>query len=127
MTPMKVHIKLIQQDLLAKETRIIADTDALLKGNRLSYFEGNQYRHDISFLENEIVLQRRGDFSSLTRISHLGNGTSEISSPYGMMKLDVQLCDYRQEAGRWMVEYKVMDGTDAASHLKLIWEIVYPA
>ena len=39
MTPMKVHVKLIQQDLLAKETRIIADTDALLKGNRLSYFE----------------------------------------------------------------------------------------
>jgi uncharacterized beta-barrel protein YwiB (DUF1934 family) len=127
MTPMKVHVKLIQQDLLAKETHVIADTDALLKENKLSYFEGNQYRHDISFLEDEIVLQRRGDFSSLTRISHQGSGTSEVSSPYGQMKLDVQLCDYRQEAGRWMVEYMVMNGSEATSHLRLIWEIVYPA
>lgn len=125
---MKVHIRMTQYDLLEKSTTIILETKALLNDSRLIYMENDgQHKHEITFADEEIVLKRSGKFGSETVLKRYGTGISTVHSPYGDMRLQTKLRYSEQTPEKWIAEYEILEGGNAVTCMRLVWDIAMPA
>ncbi len=126
---MKIRVRLEQYDLLEKTSSILVETNAILKDNTLLYFEADGvHKHEIIFDDSEITLKRKGkQYSSNTVLPKHGAGEASVDSPYGMMKMDARLVNMCRTNEKWSVEYKLFQGNETVTHMRMVWSFTLQA
>ena len=120
---MKVHIRLKRTDFLEKKEEIVADTEGLLNNGRLLYLEEDGLTHqNITFHDDEVIIDRKGRYGSHIVLPDKKNGSCTVYSPYGEMDMDASLCDKEMQEGRWVVEYQIRSEQQLVTHVQLEWE-----
>lgn len=119
---MRVHVRMIRQDMLSGEEEVLLETAGLLNGSRLLYRESEEARQSVSF-GDEIILERHADVSSRTVLRRNGDGFSRVFSPYGTMEMTARLIACTLTPWQWETEYQVLADDEKILHQKLIWQI----
>ena len=121
---MRVTVQLIQKDLSTEETNVIADGPGLLNGRKLVYVEKETgLRHTVTFDDDQVVLERAGEFPSKTVLVENKPGVSTVDSPYGRMVMSTRLKMKSRTPDLWMVQYQVISGDEVVLEQQLLWKI----
>ncbi|MGB4613380.1 MAG: DUF1934 family protein [Erysipelotrichaceae bacterium] len=118
---MEIRIIAKSYNILNDEEILIKDGKGYLFENKLSYLEDEGTRNEVSFNENEILIERVGN--SIISLKLNEYSTSKVTTVYGELILDTYLIDFNQDDDIWFVEYKLFLESDLIGHFKVIWEI----
>lgn len=118
---MEIRIVAKSYNILNDEEILIKDGKGYLFGNKLSYLEDEGIRNEVSFNENEILIERVGN--SIISLKLNEYSTSKVTTVYGELILDTYLIDFNQDDDIWFVEYKLFLESDLIGHFKVIWGI----
>jgi hypothetical protein len=122
---MMIHISLTQLDMLEGKETLLADGTGDLKGDKLVYreLEAPGYLHEVTFTDREIVLKRKAEITSITKLTPMRPSESVVESPFGVMRLETRLNSWLKNDDCWSVEYQVLSGSDIVLHQRLTWNI----
>ncbi len=122
---MMIDVTLTQFDMLEGTRTVVADGPGTLDGDTLVYHERGDEKivHEVIFLDDEIVLKRKGGFGSVTHLYPDRKGTSRAHSPYGIMELDTVMIRRDRQDDTWTVEYMITANGETLTHQTLVWEM----
>ena len=122
---MTLHVRLTQYDLMEDQKAVIAEGNASLEENCLTYWEDPEQTvfHRIVFGQEEIRIERTADIRSVTRLCFGKKGLTQVFSPYGELRFETELLDYAYNASYRSVEYRVFQGMNEVSHQRMVWEL----
>lgn len=120
---MKVFVTLKAFDLIKGNEKILAEGPAILNDNTLLYKEPEtNAKHKITF-QDDIIIERKADVHSITRLEKNGQGSAIVESPYGVMTLEAECISLSKQNYCWLAEYRILSGNDVILHQRLEWRI----
>lgn len=120
---MKVYFTFIQHDLLANETKIVAEGIGLLNGDFLIYQEEEtKAKHRITFNSEGVVLERKSEVSSRTTLPSNKEGECVVDSPYGKMQFVARLHSSKKIDSHWKVHYSIYSEKEKITEMELEWK-----
>ncbi len=121
---MKIFLKMTRYELPDGEGETVFEGQALLNGGRLLYAEKDKKaKQTVLRLEDQIVLQRVSDVSSLTRLYFDGTGQTTVSSPFGDMLFHAELLASEFSEKEWSVTYRLFTEQGTVTEQKIVWEL----
>lgn len=121
---MRVHVRLMQIDLMSHEEKMLADSVGILTKNQLLYQElETNAKHSIQFFEDCVKIKRTAEVCSETELLLNGVGKSVISSDFGKMELQTKLENMSQKENLWAVQYAILSNGEVVSNFLMKWKI----
>ena len=118
-----VHVYAEHIDFLEKTKSILSDCSGTFDGRTLRCGETEPFhgQDEVSLEEGRIILSHDGDTQSRIELRKDGPGTAEIQTPYGEIRCETKLLEYRRSPNEVYIEYEILQETDVVSHIGLTY------
>ncbi|MBQ9327317.1 MAG: DUF1934 family protein [Solobacterium sp.] len=123
---MIVAVTAIREDLLDGTKERIADQSrGILTKDSLTFRETAPYegKDTISFQNQEFHLHHIGETESILELKPNQEGSAEVRSPYGTMRMKAMLIHGNWAANEVLIEYRILEEAECVSHIRFLIQI----